>query len=93
MEANLSPSSIEYRSDKLKRRFNKELRKIGLKLKLPISLNLSTARDAYATSLKRSGIPTNAISEMLGHSNSIVTEHYLGSFDAEKTFEVNKHIL
>lgn len=93
MEANLSPSSIEYRSDKLKRRFNKELRKIGLKLILPISLNLSTARDAYATSLKRNGIPTNAISEMLGHSNSIITEHYLGSFDAEKTFEVNKHIL
>lgn len=93
MEPNLSQSSIEYRSDKLKRRINYELRKIGIKLNLSISLNLSTARDAYATTLKRNGVPTNAISEMLGHSNSIVTEHYLGSFDAEKTFDVNQHIL
>ena len=27
--------------------------------------------------------------EMLGHSNSVVTEHYLATMDAEKTFGIN----
>jgi hypothetical protein len=30
---------------------------------------------------------------MLGHANSIVTEHYLDSLDIEKTNEINQHIL
>jgi hypothetical protein len=33
------------------------------------------------------------IGEMLGHSNSIVTEHYLASLDIEKTHDINMHIL
>ena len=31
--------------------------------------------------------------EMLGHSNSVVNEHYLASLDIEKTREINLHIL
>jgi hypothetical protein len=39
-------------------------------------------------------IPTkDDIGEMLGHSNSTVTEHYLASIDMESTFEINKHLL
>ena len=34
----------------------------------------------------------DVIGEMLGHSNSIVTEHYLGSLDLEKTFEANESL-
>lgn len=93
MQSNLSPDSIENRNDKLKSQFNNQLKKIGSKLNLSISLNLSTARDAYATTLKKKGVPTSSISEMMGHSNSIVTEHYLDSFDSEMTFEINKWIL
>jgi site-specific recombinase XerC len=37
-------------------------------------------------------VPLN-IGEMLGHSNSVVTEHYLASLDIEKTNEINQHIL
>lgn len=29
---------------------------------------------------------------MLGHINSVVTEHYLASLDMEKTFEINRNI-
>jgi hypothetical protein len=32
------------------------------------------------------------ICEILGHSNSIVTEHYLASLDVEVTQEINKFI-
>jgi tetratricopeptide (TPR) repeat protein len=33
------------------------------------------------------------LKEMLGHSNSIVTEHYLSSIDPERTFEINSVLL
>jgi len=47
-----------------------------------------TARDSYATTLKSAGKSKDEISEMLGHSNSIVTEHYPVSLDVEKTFKI-----
>ena len=56
-------------------------------------LKLETARDAYATILKRGGKYKDQIVEMLGHSNSVVTEHYLGSLDTDKTFEINEVLL
>jgi len=30
---------------------------------------------------------------MLGHSNSVITEHYLASMKAEKTFKINAVLL
>ena len=39
------------------------------------------------------GVSKDNIGEMLGHSNSVVTEHYLASLDIEKTQEINQHIL
>ena len=51
------------------------------------------ARDAYASTLKRAGISKDKIGEMLGHSNSVVTEHYLGSLDIEDTFIINDVLL
>jgi integrase len=56
---------------------------------LSVELKLKTARDSYATTLKRAGKSKDEISEMLGHSNSVVTEHYLASLDMEKTFDIN----
>jgi site-specific recombinase XerD len=63
--------------------------KISKKLNLSVELKLKTARDSYATTLKRAGKSKDEISEMLGHSNSVVTEHYLASLDMEKTFDIN----
>jgi hypothetical protein len=58
-----------------------------------VPLNLKTSRDCYATTLKRAGVSKDNIGEMLGHSNSVVTEHCLASLDIEKTYEINKYIL
>ena len=72
---------------------NRNLSEISRKLNLSIPLKLETARDIYATILKRGGKSKDQIGEMLGHSNSVVTEHYLGSLDIEKTFEINEVLL
>lgn len=60
---------------RLKKRINKSLREISILLNLSLPLTIKTARETYATTLLRSGVSKGEISEMLGHSNSIVTEH------------------
>ena len=77
------------KSHKLRQSINRELINISLKLQLSVPLKLKTARDTYATTLKRAGISNSIIGEMMGHSNSIVTEHYLDSLDTERTFAIN----
>lgn len=67
--------------------------KVGGDLHLSVPLKWKTARDCYATTLRRGGVSKDNIGEMLGHANSIVTEHYLASLDIEKTNEINQHIL
>jgi hypothetical protein len=69
------------------------LLEIGVKLNLSVPLKLKTAWDCYATTLRRGGVSKDDIGEMLGHANSVVTEHYLASLDIEKTIEINQHIL
>lgn len=80
-------------SGKLKQKINRNLVFLTNKLKLSVPLKLSTARDAYASTLLRAGIPIEQISEMLGHSNVIVTMHYLASLSSEKTFEINSVLM
>ena len=63
---------------------------ISEKLEISVDLRLKTSRDSYATTLKRSGKSRDEIGEMMGHSNSQVTEHYLASLDMDKTWEINE---
>lgn len=78
------------KSFKIRKSINRDLKTLSEKLNLSVPLKLKTARDCYATTLKRAGKSKDVIGEMLGHSNSIVTEHYLDSLDAEMTFAVNE---
>lgn len=80
---------FENKLHKYQGKINKNLRAISKKLDLPIEMTLSKARDCYATTLNRNNIPISRISEMLGHSTTSVTEHYLSSMDIDKLFEVN----
>ena len=80
------------KSHKMRQQINRDLSVISRKLKLSVPLKLMTARDTYATTLKRAGKSNDQIGEMLGHSNSIVTMHYLGSMDMETTAEVNESL-
>jgi site-specific recombinase XerD len=93
IKENYTEKSFVNRSHKLRQQLNRNLDFLTERLNLSVPLKLKTARDSYATSLKRAGVPTSQIGEMLGHSNSIVTEHYLGSLDMEKTMEINQYIL
>lgn len=86
-------NTFENLSHKVRSKFNGNLLEISNKLNLSVPLKLKTARDCYATTLKRAGVSKDNIGEMLGHSNSVVTEHYLASLDIEKTQEINQHIL
>jgi integrase len=86
-------TTFEIKNHKVKARINKDLAKVAKKLKLSIPLNLCTARDCYVTTHNRAGVSRDDIGEMLGHSNSIVTEHYLASMEAEKTFKINSSLL
>jgi hypothetical protein len=81
------------KNQKWKKKINKRLDAVSKSLNLSIPLRIKNARDSYATTLNRAGVSKDKIGEMLGHSNSIVTEHYLASIDMETTFDINKHLL
>lgn len=74
---------------KLKKKINRSLRIVSSILELSLPLTIKTARETYATTLLRGGISKDQIGEMLGHSNSIVTEHYLAGLEKEKKKKIN----
>lgn len=84
---------FDNKNHKLKGQINAQLEIITQKLNLSVPLRTKTARDSYATTLKRAGVSKDKIGEMMDHSSSVVTEHYLASLDRETVFEVNKHLL
>ena len=47
----------------------------------------------FTAILKRSGKSREDIREMMGHSTSQVTKHYVASLDMDKTCEINKGLL
>jgi len=81
------------KKDWQQQKINKSLKYISEKLKLSVGLRLKTSRDSYATTLKRSGKSKDEIGEMMGHSNSQVTEYYLASLDMDKTWGINEGLL
>ena len=84
---------FDNKSHKWKAIINSQLELITQKLNLSVPLRTKSARDSYATTLNRAGVSKDKIGEMLGHANSIVTEHYIASLDRETVFQVNKHLL
>ena len=88
-----SDSMFENKNHKWKKIINMRLEEVSKSLNLSIPLRIKNARDSYATTLNRAGVSKDRIGEMMGHSNSIVTEHYLASIDMETTFDINKHLL
>ena len=93
LKENYTEAYYDYVSRKERKKINKNLGRISEKLNLSVKLKLQTARDTYATVLKRKGVSRDLISEMLNHSNPMVTSHYLASLDMEKTFEINDHLI
>ena len=72
---------------------NKRLKEIGEELNLPIPLTTYVARHSQATVMKKAGVPTAVIREIMGHSSERVTQIYLDSFDNEQIDEAMKSLL
>jgi integrase len=86
----MSEQTIMNKKRKVAKIVNKHLKEIGGRLGLSVDLLTKTARDAYATSLKKKGARIEMIAEQMGHSNTSVTQHYLDSFDDEYLMELNE---
>lgn len=69
---------------------NSRLKKLGEELGLSIPLTTYVARHSQATIMKRAGISTSVISEIMGHSSERVTRIYLDRFDNEQITDALK---
>ena len=85
--------TFKNRNHKIKQQINQNLRNIKEHLNLSRPLQLGTARDCYASTLDRNNTPREKTSQMLRHSNMIITEHYLDGLDPDSTFGINSPIL
>jgi len=86
-------SFFRNRNHKIRQQINRKLNDIGEQLKLSRPLNLGSARDCYSNTLNRNNTDIKKISQMLGHSNVIITEHYLAGLNPDVTFGINDPIL
>jgi integrase/recombinase XerD len=85
--------SFKNKNHRIKQQINRKLKDIRIQLKLSIPLQLGKARDSYASTLLRNGESRDDIGQMMGHSNSVVTEHYLPRIDREMTHKIYKSLL
>lgn len=72
---------------------NKRLKEIGEELNLPLTLTTYVARHSKATVMKRAGVSTSVIREIMGHSSERITQIYLDSFDNEQIDNAMKKLL
>ena len=86
-------SYFKNRNHKIRQQINRNLKDLGEKLKLSQPLYLGSARDCYSNTLNRNNTDIKQISQMLGHSNVIITEHYLAGLNPDVTFGINESIL
>ena len=88
-----SETTLLNRKNRFRQEINTELKKIGMKLGLNVPLLMSTARDCYAMTLKRNGVPREHTSDSLGHSDIRTTSHYLDSLSIDESFAVNNNLV
>ncbi len=82
------------RNKKLRTKINFYLKKVGKRLNLSRSLDISMARDAYANTLKRADVNLLKISENMNHSDPRITQmHYLVMFDQDTLDDANDSIM
>ncbi|PKP21671.1 MAG: recombinase [Bacteroidetes bacterium HGW-Bacteroidetes-21] len=92
-ETHDTDSSKDNRIKKIITRTNKDLKAIAKLAEVNEHITTYVARHTYATVLKKSGISTSLISEMMGHDSEKTTQIYLDSFENSVLDEANKSIL
>ena len=81
LKKNLSELQKQKDKDQFIKTINKYMKLIGQDIGYDKPLTTYAARHSFATVLKRSGAPTEFISESLGHKSLQTTEAYLDSFE------------
>lgn len=72
---------------------NRHLKKIGDEYGFELKITTYVARHTQATVMKRAGVSTSVISELMGHSSERVTQYYLDSFGNEQVDDAMKNLL
>lgn len=88
-----TPSAIYNRRVKMLRKINSDLKEIARLCKIKTNLTTYVARHSFATVLKKQGVNTSLISEMLGHDSEKTTQVYLDSFENKVLDELSKELL
>ena len=88
-----TPLQKQNRIHKMRGKVNNNLKVIGKRLGIDISVTTYVARHSFASVLKKSGVNIAIISEALGHSDLATTQIYLDSFDNEQMDEAMKNLL
>jgi integrase/recombinase XerD len=76
-----------------RRHVNRCLNRMGKRLGFDFLLSISLARPSFATALKLKGTPVAVIGDMLGHTSSNTTEHYLSSITDDMTKSITSTLL
>lgn len=72
---------------------NRNLKNIGIDLKLPTPLTMYCARHSWASIARNEGIPISIISEGMGHDSEKTTQIYLASLETQIIDNANRKIL
>jgi integrase len=85
-----TPISKHNRFKKVNREINKNLKEIALLAGIDTDITFYVARHTFATVLKRKGVSTAIISEMMGHNSEKTTQIYLDSFENQTLYDASK---
>ncbi len=72
---------------------NRNLKKIGNMLELPLPLTMYVARHTWASIARSKNIPLSVISEGMGHDSESTTKIYLSSLDNNAIDKANRMII
>jgi integrase len=88
-----SETSLYNRKNRFRQEINAELKKIGERLNISVTLRMSSARDCYAMTLKRNNVSREFTADSLGHSDIRTTSNYLDSLSIAESFDVNNMLV
>ncbi len=72
---------------------NRNIKRVGLMLNLPVKLTMYVARHTWASIAKSKNVPLSVISESMGHDSEATTRIYLASLDNVAIDKANRMIL
>jgi site-specific recombinase XerD len=81
--------SIFNRLEKVKKAVNKDLKEMAKLAQINEKLTTYVARHTFATVMKRTGVSTSKISEMMGHQSEAITQAYLAEFENDELYEAS----